>query len=174
MRTLVITPGPRRSAVPRAYALLNEAEPSGFRCVLDDDWYSDQPKTSGQPEIDAWFVAEAKRRKRFEAQNPLESDTPYERDIRELKWDVSEKDERIKLRELERRALISLARLTSELESPLQAAMGAGAIVTPAETWTSRPRAWKADDRRWKRQVEEIVERYRGGHCIVEATCRPS
>jgi len=104
MRTLVITPGPRRSAAPRAYALLSEAEPSGFRCVLDDDWYSDQPKTSGQPEIDAWFVAETKRRKRFEEQNPLEPETPYERDLRELKWDVSEKDERIKLRELERRA----------------------------------------------------------------------
>jgi len=50
----------------------------------------------------------------------------------------------------------------------------AAPIVTPAETWISRPRAWKADDRRWKRQVEAIVERYRGGHCIVEAICRPS
>jgi len=136
-----------------------------------DDWCSDQPKASGQSKIDAWFVAESKRRGRFERVDPLEAPTAFERDLRELRWDVSEKEERLRLRRLERAARIGLAQLTSTLDSPVTKAMLPSVLITPDGRYCCSVDGNRSDSR-WTRRVNSTIDQYRGGHCVVEAECR--
>jgi len=87
--TLVITAGPRRSAVARADALLDAAVPRGFDYWRTGGWFSDR-LAAERPEFDAWFAAQRKRRKRFDAEHPLADDSAIEYDMRDFLWGSAE------------------------------------------------------------------------------------
>jgi hypothetical protein len=103
--TLVIVPGPRRSAVHRAEELLDEAVPRYCDYWRTGGWFSDRLGQIERPEIDAWYAAEARRRERFEAEHPLGSDALEgglvdEHDWRELLWSLDEEPHEESLRRL--------------------------------------------------------------------------
>lgn len=169
--TLVITPGPRRSAVRRAENLLAKAVPR-----YCDHWgtggsFEDRLGKVARPEIEAWYEGEDERRERFEAEHPPGDATDQAYDLRELQWSSQEEPHRQRLRHLEDEALIDRARLTSELPSPLEESMVPAALVTPEGRWRMRPVTWEQGDPRWARWVDETTNRYRGGHCVVVADC---
>jgi hypothetical protein len=168
--TLVITPGPRRSAVARAETLLAEAAPSYCDYCRAGGWFTDRFGAPDRPEIIAWHEEEAKRRKLFEAENPIgHEDLDY--DLRELVWSSREDGHRQRLRRLEAAALVDLTRLTSGLPSPLPESMIPAALVDPGGRWRMRPATWDDGDPRWVDWVNAAVDRHRGGHCAVVADC---
>lgn len=61
--------------------------------------------------------------------------------------------------------------LTRRLPSPLPDDLVPLAYVTPEAVWHERPLAWDRDGGEWAREVKEVVDRYRGGHCVVLADC---
>lgn len=180
--TLVITPGPRRSAVRRAEALLDEAVPRSFDYYGTAGRFSHRLGGGARPEIDEWYAAEAVRRAAFEAENPAvqvpepdelrDADDPLDvGDLREFVWDADERPHRERLRRLHAEALVDLTLLTSDLPSPLPDTIVPAALVTPDGSWRMRPSTWEQGDPRWARWVNERVDRYRGGHCVVVADC---
>ena len=169
--TLVIAPGPRRSAVARAEDLLKAAVPRGFDYWRTGGWFSDRLGKVERPEIDAWYAAEATRRERFEAKHSLADDPVMEYDLREFLWSSSEQPHNDRLRRMLREADIDLTRLISSLPRPLDESMLPAALVTPEGRWRWRPVKWEQGDPRWSRWVNRTVNRYRGGHCVVVADC---
>lgn len=174
--TLVITPGPRRSAVTRAEDLLARVVPRGFDYWGVGGRFASRLGRIERPEIDAWYAAEAKReakaRRRFEAEYP---DLRRGSELYEQLWNIGEigAADHMQRLKLERQALIDLTRLTSTLPSPLPPSMIPAALVKPDGRWRMCPVSWheKADDSRWPRWVNTTIDHYRGGHCVVIADC---
>lgn len=170
--TLVITPGPRRSAVARARILLRAAVPRSFDYWRTGGWFEDCLGAVERPQIAAWHAEQAARRARFEAEHPLTSGSMMEDDLREFLWSCAEQPHTDRLRQMRREAEIDLTRLTSSLPRPLDEGMIPAALVTPDGRWQWRPVSWMAeDDQRWQRRVNRTVDRYRGRHCVVVADC---
>ena len=169
--TLVITPGPRRSAVARAEQLLARAVPRYCDYWRTGGRFSDRLGKVERPQIDSWHAAEAKRRERFETEHPLEGTSVDAHDMREFLWTMQEEPHNERLGVLLDEALIDLTRLTSELPSPVPETVIPAALITPDGRWRFRPVGWGRDDPRWSRWVNERIDRYRGGHCVVVADC---
>ena len=169
--TLVITPGPRRSAVARAEQLLARAVPNYCDYRGAGGRFSDRLGKVERPHIDDWYAAEAKRREQFETEHPLERTTDIEHDLREVLWSMYEEPHQERLRTLLDEALIDLACLTSKLPSPVPDSVIPAALITPEGRWRMRPASWGQGDQRWSRWVSQTIDRYRGGHCVVVADC---
>lgn len=169
--TLVITRGPRRSAVAQAMELLAKAVPPCFDYWGTGGWFADRLGRIERPQIDAWYAAEAKRRARFEAEHRLDGLSDLERGLVESQWTLQEMPHWKRRQRLEQEALIDRTRLTSKLPSPLPESMIPAALITPMGDWRLRPPAWKQGDPRWSRWVNETIDRHRGGHCVVIADC---
>lgn len=169
--TLVITPGPRRTAIDRAEALLAEAVPSYCDYSRAGGAFAERLGNPHRPEIDTWYAARDERRERFEAADPVEVTFDVEYDLRELRWSNEQEPYQEQLRRLERAALADLICLTSKLPSPLPERLIPAALVTPDGRWRCHPSRWRQGDPRWSRWINATVDRYRGGHCVVVADC---
>lgn len=170
--TLVITPGPRRSALARAESLLAAAVPNGFDYWRTGGWFEDRLAPVKRPQIDAFYKAQAKRRERFEAEHPLSSGSMMEDDLREFVWSCVEQPHTDRLSRMQREAQLDLTRLTSSLPRPLDETMVPAALVTPQGRWRIRPLGWMGEgDQRWPEWVNRTIDRHRGGHCAVVADC---
>ncbi len=169
--TLVITPGPRRSAVARAGLLLTQAVPRSFDYWGTGGRFEDRLGTVQRPEIAAWYAAQAKRLERLEADHPPTDDSAISRELGDPAWSSVERPHVERLRRMQRKAEIDLTRLTSSLPTPLDAAMIPAALVTPEGRWRWRPAAWEQGDPRWSKWINQTIDRYRGGHCVVVADC---
>ncbi len=89
--TLVITPGPRRSAVARAGLLLTQAVPRSFDYWGTGGRFEDRLGTVQRPEIAAWYAAQAKRLERFEADHPPTDDSTISRELGDPAWSSVER-----------------------------------------------------------------------------------
>jgi hypothetical protein len=61
--------------------------------------------------------------------------------------------------------------LTSTLPSPVPETLIPAAVIRPEGRWRIRPVKWEQHDPRWDRWVNQTIDRYRGGHCVVVADC---
>lgn len=174
--TLVITTGPRRSAIRRAEILLERAVPAGF-----DRWgvggrFSDRlASPAPNPERDRIIALHEETRRKLVAETraDLERQAASEEGIA---FDLDAEDLAslampVDLPPIPADDQRHMVALTSGLPSPLPDAIVPAALVTPDAMWQWRPTDWEQGDPRWTDRVTSYLERHRGGHCVVVADC---